>query len=714
MAIDRNVTYLSLRQFRAIESPILNAPMTYRPDIDGLRAVSVLAVMAYHLDHSFLRGGFVGVDVFFVISGFVVTSALVNGRAKSPFGFIGEFYARRLARILPALVVVLIVAAFLATAFIPPVWLSGLSENTAQSAFFGFSNWVLMTNADTYFAPRAEFNPYTHTWSLGVEEQFYLLVPLLVYFWVRARQYASAIGARLVLAALGALTLGSLVASAWATTARPTEAFYFIGFRFWELGSGTLLFLVTESWPAARVRPKWRFAAEDYSSLAGLAAVVSGFLLTDPLRFPWPMALLPVLGTLLLIQGAHVGPAGHVRSWLGSAVPVWIGKRSYSLYLWHWPIYVLLRWTVGLESALTYAIATVATFGLASLTYRWVEQPFRHNRWIERRPPWQRLPIFAVLPILGFFFASYSFTHRESLSLSTVVVHGVDWDNTVGRMAYPDVGDRRCRVDVEYYPVGEGTERKFIPRDCRGAASTRQMWMLGDSHAYMLASMLDQASAEFAMPVSLIDFLGCAYIGLMRPMYMESAACLAFDRDARNRVASAARPGDIVVLPSLRMKKFGNHTRDFKTSDMEAVLYGPEPMKLRVAAELEAEDWLRIFAEKRLDVVFVAPTPMFSAPPFRCSDWFNKMNPICISHGEQDRTYLEALRRPILDAMRRLSDIYPNVRIWDPFPLLCPGDTCRAMRGDKPLYFDGDHVSGYGALMVYPSFRKDVIMHEGG
>jgi len=147
----------------------------YRPDVDGLRAIAVLSVMIYHLNSAFLPGGFVGVDVFFVISGFVVTSSLVAGRSASLPAFVGEFYARRLARIVPALVLALVVSAFAATLFIPEAWLSSLSERTAQYAFFGLSNWVMQANSDFYFAPRAEFNPYVQTWSLGVEEQFYLI-----------------------------------------------------------------------------------------------------------------------------------------------------------------------------------------------------------------------------------------------------------------------------------------------------------------------------------------------------------------------------------------------------------------------------------------------------------------------------------------------------------------------------------------------------------
>ncbi|MBV5290890.1 MAG: acyltransferase [Curvibacter lanceolatus] len=168
-----------------MSEPSIRPNASYRPDIDGLRAVAVLAVLVFHLRASALPGGFLGVDVFFVISGYVVTGSLLGQRGLGFWRLIGEFYAKRFARILPALCAVLLASALGATLLVPQSWLSELSDKTGLYAYLGLSNWVMQSNADTYFAPRAEFNPYTHTWSLGVEEQFYLLAPLLIYAFMR-------------------------------------------------------------------------------------------------------------------------------------------------------------------------------------------------------------------------------------------------------------------------------------------------------------------------------------------------------------------------------------------------------------------------------------------------------------------------------------------------------------------------------------------------
>ncbi len=157
------------------------ASPAYFAHVDGLRALAVLAVMLYHLHPAVLPGGFVGVDVFFVISGYVVTASLASHRTQAAGAFLGHFYARRLARLVPALMVMLVASTALYVLFVPRAWFNRAAETTGQAAFWGLSNWSLDRQVVNYFEPRAELNPFTHTWSLGVEEQFYLIAPLLLF-----------------------------------------------------------------------------------------------------------------------------------------------------------------------------------------------------------------------------------------------------------------------------------------------------------------------------------------------------------------------------------------------------------------------------------------------------------------------------------------------------------------------------------------------------
>lgn len=566
---------------------------TYRPDIDGLRALAVLSVMIYHINASLLPGGFVGVDVFFVVSGFVVTASLVGADAKNLPDFIRDFYARRLARILPALVVMLVTSALLATLFIPRAWLSEFSENTAKSAFFGLSNWILQSNSETYFAPRSEFNPYTHTWSLGVEEQFYLLAPFLVFFWIRTIRAGREGGVRVALGALLALTAVSIVACIWAGNVAPTVAFYFIGTRLWELALGVLLFLLTCRPPSDKVARNDRRGLSWMAGLGawlGAALVLGSLFYADSTRFPWPWALVPDLGTLLIVGGARTRQNDLVRRALASAPTVWIGKRSYSLYLWHWPVYVLMRWTSGLDTVPLVLVALAATFLMATLSYRFVEQPLRHSAPVERLPTSTRIAIFLAFPIIGYVLVSQVFSHQGRLSLSTVAQNRLDW-YAGSRMRHEGAGERKCEVLIERNDFEGGKETRFVPGNCPGSSVKQQLFVLGDSHAGMLTAVVDQLAAEHGVKGAIFSFPGCSYLSLKAPMRgSPDPSCLAFNSAATRRILSVSNPGDVVLLSSLRMERYGDQWASFDIPDMYSRMYSPERMSLRAAALEEARE----------------------------------------------------------------------------------------------------------------------------
>ena len=322
-----------LRSLHASEEPGVaraNRSMRYRPDIDGLRAVAVVAVMLYHTDARWLPGGFVGVDVFFVISGFVVSASLAASAQRRFGDFLAEFYARRLARIVPALVVMLAIASIAHTLFIPRAWLSRFSEQTALSAFVGLGNWVMQRNADAYFAPLAAFNPYAHTWSLGVEEQFYVVCPMLLFLWVRARLRETPRAQMLAQLLLGAVGIASLAGCAWATRAQPTPAFYSVLFRFWELAAGVLLYELSASRPSTTRRLSISKSAAGW---VGLLIVCATMIFATEHDFPFPWAVAVVMGTTLILGDAHDAAGDPLRRLLAHPALVWIGRRSYSLYL---------------------------------------------------------------------------------------------------------------------------------------------------------------------------------------------------------------------------------------------------------------------------------------------------------------------------------------------------------------------------------------------
>jgi peptidoglycan/LPS O-acetylase OafA/YrhL len=210
--------------------------IAYFPYIDGLRAIAVLSVLIYHLNSDFLPGGFAGVDIFFVISGFVVSaSAGAFGQLSLP-QFLLLFYSRRIKRIAPALIVCLLATTLASALLIPPAWLSDTNQRTGIFAFFGLSNFILAQTSGDYFSPRSEFNPFTQTWSLGVEEQFYLIFPILFFGWI---------GGRTRLLTAVAFGVGFLASLSWSWYLSGTDnasAYYMITSRFWQLASGALLY----------------------------------------------------------------------------------------------------------------------------------------------------------------------------------------------------------------------------------------------------------------------------------------------------------------------------------------------------------------------------------------------------------------------------------------------------------------------------------------
>lgn len=690
-------------------SPNLEIKTIYRPDIDGLRAIAVLSVMVYHLNSAWLPGGFIGVDVFFVISGFVVAASLATSRTESFTSFLAEFYARRLARISPALVTVLTLSALAAALFIPNAWLSQLSDDTAKYALFGLSNWVMQSNTDTYFAPRAEFNPFTHTWSLGVEEQYYLVAPIFVFFWLRSHHQGQTSKKKLAAGVLGMFVLLSIAYSVWNTELNPTVAFYSIVSRFWELACGALLFMLTQR-PSGEV-VQGKGSLHGAGAWLGLAFVTFSLIFSQASNFPWPWAALAVVGSVFIIGGDTVRPIGVVRGLLANKGMVWIGKRSYSLYLWHWPIFVIMRWTVGLDTPLHFFLAISLTFVLAILSYVLIEQKLRHNRWVEARAKWVRIVLFLAVSGLSLCLITHLFSHRDRYTLSRVVKLSADWYAT-GRMNYPEVGERKCSVELEDLPLAGGRETRYLPKRCSSEPRYhKKIYVMGDSHAGMLASQLEQISAEEGVAVSLFTGPGCNFIDFRAAMDAahRTAECLTFTEQMTQYVLSSAQPGDIVILSSLRLQRYGDQWANFGISDMYDFMYGPHAQASRLAAFEDAKKWLQPLVSKQLNVVFPAPTPIFKAPPFRCSDWFNQSNPICIGQNQQTKSDLERLRQPVVSSMKDLAAIYPSIHIWDAFPILCPDDVCYTERGGRPMFFDGDHLSAYGNRVVYPSFKANLI-----
>jgi len=676
---------------------VADRAQSYFPGIDGLRAVAVVSVMLYHLHASLLPGGFTGVDVFFVISGYVVSMSLARDAAAgySFPKFLQRFYARRIIRIVPALLVCLLVTTALTVVFIPKAWLSETTQKTGLYAFFGLSNFALLS-ADSYFSPRPAFNPFTQTWSLAVEEQFYLFFPLILFVTLLHGRLSGWAGIA-AKALLPLISLTSFAALWWISGSNRDAGFYMLTYRFWELAAGAICFLLLGS-GTPRVSP----LAARLAAWAGAALIVASAWYADRQASPFPWSVPAVAGAVLVITAmtAKDAPATMIARLLRSQPFVFVGKLSYSLYLWHWVVLVLFRWTVGLYDPAHMAAAIVLTFVLAYVSYVVVEQPIRRDRWVRVQPKWAVIAGGLASVALFWGTANYAYTSQSELSASVVMRDSKDW--------YPEPprpkATTQCSLHWQVQAVGDQAWLQTLYRPC-GTPEWRQqrLFVVGDSHAGAYSQMLLMLAEQEHIDVRLYTGSGCTYANLLNPA---AANCRPFVESVTEDVLRNARPGDIIFLASLRMVRLMDEYSESAASIHGLIAWQATPgvIEERRKAYEETAGLVAQFAAKGLKIVIDAPKPVFKAAPFRCADWFDRDNPMCRAGLAVPRDELLALRQPVMESLDRLSAAYPGIVVWDPFPVLCAEATCRAITESGPLFFDGDHLSNVGNRVLFPHF----------
>jgi peptidoglycan/LPS O-acetylase OafA/YrhL len=368
----------------------------FRPDIEGLRAIAVVAVVLYHAHVTQLSGGFAGVDVFFVVSGYLITGLLWRELREKRRISLSGFYSRRARRLLPASMLVVVVTALASRAWLPPLEVpSALKDGLASALYVG--NYRFVAEHTNYLNASAPPSPFQHFWSLGVEEQFYLVWPLLLIgaavVWRKQHAHSrrlvpSRLGA---VGVLGALTIGSFGLSVWLTSTDQPWAFFSLPTRAWELGVGGLLALAGPELRRIAPRPA---AVLGWMGLTGVVA--SMFVIGSHTPFPGWAALAPVTGAGAVLasgQALREDGLGRLGRRTGPSLvlaprPVqFVGRISYSWYLWHWPFLILAPYVVGHSLSLVQNLAAAELSGVAAfLSYHFVENPARSSAWLARLP----------------------------------------------------------------------------------------------------------------------------------------------------------------------------------------------------------------------------------------------------------------------------------------------------------------------------------------
>lgn len=458
--------------------------MKYRREIDGLRALAVIPVIFFHAGFSLFSGGFVGVDIFFVISGYLITSILINEIDSGNFSII-NFYERRARRILPALFLVMLVSAPLAWLWLIPADMLDFAQSYA--AISVFSSNLLFWKESGYFDVATELKPMLHTWSLAVEEQFYVILPVLLLLLWR-------FGTKVCVIVLSLCAVVSLLLAQWGSLQAPSAAFYLLPFRWWELAFGSLTAFYMAKHNSAGLDPKFR---EAFCYLGLVLIGISLFSFDKHTPFPGFYALFPVVGTCLIILFCTE------QSWLGkvlgSRLLVGIGLVSYSAYLWHQPVFALLKHRLSAELNVAYTVLLVLfVFVLAYLSWRFVEQPFRNKQRINRSS------IFSLALLGSLLIMLFGIVGHQTKGYSA------RYDNVLDERitSFPRIDNGWCFYSVDTLSsleVGEKGQHCLLGK--KGAA--KKALLFGDSFAGQYEPFWHKVANQLAVELNSVTTNWC-------------------------------------------------------------------------------------------------------------------------------------------------------------------------------------------------------------
>jgi hypothetical protein len=348
------------------------------------------------------------------------------------------------------------------------------------------------------------------------------------------------------------------------------------------------------------------------------------------------------------------------------------------LYIWHWPILVIFKWTVGIENSAYLFVMIFITIVMGLLSYHVIELPSRN--FLSKFPlSSSRIFVMGVISIVGFaIIAALLSATQPYVSLS------VTRDR---QLWYPESWPSAFRNDTT-------TSQKYI---------VRTIFVFGDSHASSYSTLLKELSDETGVSVRQYSKGGCPVANFLT---IPSIDCRHFIENTLAEIEKYSKPGDIVFLASLRMNRLSDQWKTFDIAAVEARQNGVAATKQRATALLEADQLVNFLTKLSLNVIIDAPKPVFLSPPFRCSDWFNHMNSVCRHGFKIKRSYLLKQREPVMYSIYSLKEKYSTLFIWDTFPVLCSTDICSAFDNENPLFFDGDHLSAHGNRILIPSFSS--------
>ncbi|OYQ43959.1 acyltransferase family protein [Flavobacterium aurantiibacter] len=646
--------------------------LRYRPEIDGLRTIAVLPVIFFHLGFSAIAGGFYGVDVFFVISGYLITSLLLKDIQKGSFSF-KEFWIRRVKRIMPALLFLVLVVLLVFPLLIFKGDLVYLVKD-ALSAIFSYANFHAYFSLGDYWGNKAESSSFLHAWSLSLEEQFYIVFPLFL-FLLHKYNFSTRKG-------IAAVILFSLVLYTFGYYFNPDLTFYMLPSRAWELAFGGIL--ATVSIDSEKIRP----AISNLLAIAGLLFILSSYFLTTAGGISI-VSFFPVLGTVLIILFAK---SDHGLGRILSTTPmVYIGKLSYSLYLWHWPIIVLLKshlkFQIAEETAIISALALTILFSLIS--YYFIETKTRTSA-----KGIQFVLVLLIANVSIAAFLNYGVVKEYKSDFDQVVFYGLQYDITP-KIAPVSDENKTKRLGV----FAPERDNKFKEAYKKGgiifgdSSSTPKIIVLGDSHGAMWGKTLHDIANELGVSISFYTAVG-------NPPFF--------------KIGESQQKGNKGFSAEQRSAYANNFLQSLK-------LWKPDFLVISCRWDsMDDEKWSDFYALLNYTKTIGIKVVILNQPPV-----------IDIIGDRNSAQYLSYLKfkpkslgpgyLPLLDSeavlkanatIFRINEKYKNVVVVDIYRTYRKSDSALVSNGRKILYYDDDHLSYDGTQLLKDEILKVLKMQK--
>lgn len=672
----------------------------FRPDIEGLRAIAVLLVLFFHAGLP-PRGGYIGVDIFFVISGFLITSLLIREAERTGTISLSQFYARRVRRLLPAASLVLLTTLPLIHFLAPETQRTIFGIDIVAAAAY-FANWRFADRSVDYLAEDIERSPVLHFWSLSVEEQFYFIWPLvLVFALFLAKRYRLSLR-RTMTTALLLVVLPSFYWSLSLTTVSPSEAFFVTSTRLWELGIGAILALNVE-----RLTGRSLLLSRGLGVIGLLMLFASAFLLGA--QAPWPgyLALIPTLGATFVIASGAISQVGFVQSLLGARSMVWIGGLSYSLYLWHWPVLVVGQDWLKFNGTGSGAVLVLLSVVPAWLSYRFIETPFRTFQRLQSAP-WPTLSQglnFTLLAITASLLLSFAHT-SDSAEDEEVVDLDAFRGRVIAEPANLGAGSlgRNPKKSKEGHPQTNydemipdpATARNDVPRaylegcqDQRGGTNTPK-WctigqlqgkttavVVGDSKILQYYEALDAAGKALGWRITTATKSSCPFVNAST-----STECEAF-QDAVLIEVKKKRPDYLITSQRASEARYPSNA---EKKGQKPMIDGLRSMWSEVT-ELGTE----------VIVVLDNPHPTREVRPvYEC----------LVKHPQQAHLCAfarsDGIERSSAPVMKKAAKGLPDVHLVDLTDYICPQKLCPPVIGDVVVYRQGSHLTNTYARSLAP------------